>query len=554
MKTSLLLLFLTLLGTAYAQSPSFVWSAAAGGTNLDDGNSVATDANGNVFVTGYFQSPTITFGNTTLTNAGGFDFYIVKYDAAGNVLWAKSAGGAKDDIGNSLSTDQNGNVFVTGLFYSNTITFGTTTLINAGINADDIFIVKYDANGNVSWAKREGNYYYEYGKSIATDPNGDVIVTGCFSSDSITFGNTTLMNTSSFSWDIFVTKYTANGILLWAKSIGGATGEFAGEVSTDASGNVYATGYFYSPTLVFGSTSVNNTLSNFSDIYLVKYDVNGTVKWAKGVGGADEDFGNSITNDAAGNILVAGAFKSPSITFGSTTLTNAGNSSYDVLVAKYDAMGNALWAKGSGGTGSEFCYGISTDVNGNVCATGCFYSQNISFGIFSLTNANTGLNESDIFLVNYDANGDEQWTTGIGGTDQDVAFGVDYDPVGNIAITGHFHSPTIVFGSTTLTTSGGSVFTAKLGGTTGIDEAHGSSGITISPNPFSTHTTLQLSNPLNNAVFSIYNSAGQRILEILNISGTRFSFSREKLEAGIYFVRLEEDDKIIAMEKMIVME
>ena len=97
-----------------AQTPNWQWAKSAGGTGYESSTGVCTDASGNVFITGLFFSPTITFGTTTLTNAGGMDIFIVKYDATGNVLWAKSAGGVYGERGQSVCTDASGNVFITG--------------------------------------------------------------------------------------------------------------------------------------------------------------------------------------------------------------------------------------------------------------------------------------------------------------------------------------------------------------------------------------------------------------------------------------------------------
>jgi hypothetical protein len=98
--------------------PNWLWAKSAGGASYDYGQSIATDVNGNVYVTGYFYSPSLTFGTTTLTNMGLYDIFVVKYDANGNVLWAKSTGGTHLDEGYGISTDANGNVFVTGYFNS----------------------------------------------------------------------------------------------------------------------------------------------------------------------------------------------------------------------------------------------------------------------------------------------------------------------------------------------------------------------------------------------------------------------------------------------------
>jgi hypothetical protein len=119
-----IILFALVVMIANAQSPNWKWAKSAGGLADDFGNSITTDASGNVYVTGYFLSATITFGSYTLTNANtsSADFFIVKYDALGNVLWAKRAGGTLGDAGNSISTVTSGNVYVAGYFSSSTIT------------------------------------------------------------------------------------------------------------------------------------------------------------------------------------------------------------------------------------------------------------------------------------------------------------------------------------------------------------------------------------------------------------------------------------------------
>ena len=268
----------------HVHSQNWLLARAATGSGQQEGLSIATDASGNVFVTGYFASPTITFGTTTLTNAGQYDIFLVKYDGTGNVLWAKSAGGTGGDEGWSVSTDASGNVFATGVFSSPTITFGTTTLTNAGIAA--IFIVKYDGAGNVLWAKSAGGIGGDGGYSVATDVAGNVFATGVFSSPTITFGTTTLTNTSGGYADIFLVKYDGIGNVLWAKNAGGTVDDYGWSAATDVSGNVFVTGYFTSATITFGTTTlINNSFAGMEDIFLVKYDGAGNVLWAKSAGG-----------------------------------------------------------------------------------------------------------------------------------------------------------------------------------------------------------------------------------------------------------------------------
>jgi hypothetical protein len=265
-----------------------LWAKSAGGTYSDEGTSLATDASGNVYITGNFVSPTITFGTTILTNEsnnGGSDIFIAKYDAFGTVLWAKSEGGTYFDEGTSVATDVNGNVFVTGNFNSDTITFGTNTCTNAGSN--DIFIAKYDATGTVLWAKSSGTPNYDRGRSVSTDTNGNVYVTGMFNGAAITFGTTILTNASNNGYnDIFIAKYDAAGTVLWAKSEGGIKGDEGTSLATDANANVYLTGYFQSATITFGTTSLTN--AGELDIFIVKY--------AGILTGVNEVFGNNELN------------------------------------------------------------------------------------------------------------------------------------------------------------------------------------------------------------------------------------------------------------------
>ncbi len=279
MKKVITISLLALIGLSNlvnAQVPNWAWAKSAGGTKDDYGRSVSTDASGNVFVTGHFDSKTIVFGTTTLTNANNSgntnDIFIVKYNAAGNVLWAKSAGGIDGDQGYGVSTDASGNVFVTGHFNSATIAFGTTTLTNADNsgNTDDIVIVKYDANGNVLWAKLAGRTQDDYSYSVSTDAGGNVFMTGIFYSDTITFGTTSLTNAGPNYEDIFIVKYDASGNVLWAKSAGGTSDEGGFSVSTDAGGNVFMAGYFRSATIPFGSTTLTNAGGGVTDIFIAK--------------------------------------------------------------------------------------------------------------------------------------------------------------------------------------------------------------------------------------------------------------------------------------------
>lgn len=169
----------------------------------------------------------------------------------------------------------------------------------------------------------------------------------------------------------------------WVKKAGGSNNDAALSVTTDASGNVIIGGYFNSPTIVFGSYTLTNTSINKSDMFLVKYDSLGNVIWAKCFGGNDNDQATAITSDDNGDIVVAGNFVSPSITFETTTLTNAGIW-WDIFLVRFDSLGNIIWAKSAGGNDHDAVFSLKIDPIGDIIIAGSFKSSAITFDINKL--------------------------------------------------------------------------------------------------------------------------------------------------------------------------
>jgi hypothetical protein len=358
-------------------------------------------------------------------------------------------------------------VYVTGSFSDDSLTFGSITLIRNKestefIRRADMFVVKYDPNGQVLWAKSAGGSEDEYARDIAVDARGNVYVIGEFKSDSLTLGSTTLRRKGEGDFfrksDIFIVKYDPNGQVLWAKSVGGDDDEHAQSIVVDAGGNVYVTGKFESDTLTFGPITLRNV--GGLDIFLVKYDPNGQVLWATSAGGSEENKNQgfviilgqkypNITVDASGNVYLAGSFSSSTLTFGSTTLRNAGKS--DIFLVKYDPNGQLLWAKSVGGEGDEEPRGIAVDAQGNIYITGYFGSYNLTIGSTTLrsTKGIEGLS-SDIFVMKYGPNGQVVWAKSIGGWANEGGEDITVDASGNIYVTGTFWSDSLIFGSTIL--------------------------------------------------------------------------------------------------------
>jgi hypothetical protein len=540
---------------SYCQTPLWSWAKSGGSNSSEYGRSIAVDKNGNSYVVGVFWSSSINFGGIILNNDSinnYHDIFIVKYDSYGNVIWAKNAGGGNYDIVSDIAVDANGNTYVTGYFLSNTVTFGTDTLIRSG-NAG-MFVVKYDTSGIVLWA-RSASGGSNYGYAIAVDLNGNSYVTGDFTNSLVIFDSDTLTNdTSAVFGDIFIVKFDTIGNTIWAKSAGGSDDDYGSSIAVDDSNNIYVTGYFFSRNIAFGTDILtSNTAGNpgaVSNIFLVKYDAYGNVVWGKCAGGGYGDEASGVAVDYSSNIYITGKFTNSTIVFGHDTLTS--NGGYEIFIVKYDASGNVVWAKSAGGIYDDYSSAIAVNVNSNTYISGSFESPNISFG--SDTLINTG--GKDIFVTKYDALGNVVWTKNASGNLDDNSCSIAVDENDNCYITGGFNSPNISFNSINLTndTTDGSLdmFIARIGSATTYIKENNEIDIFVYPNPIEVHATLITESVLKNTHLIIQNIWGQSVKEIDELFGNSVYFNCDDLPSGLYCIRLMQDQKLIANKKIVI--
>ena len=369
----------------YDPNGNVIWAKSAGGSYGDQATAIAIDSNNNVCVAGSFESASLTFGSISLTNntVGASDIFLAKFDSLGNIIWAKRAGGTISDICNGIATVGNGNILITGSYASPTISFGSTVFTNSG--SMDLYVAKYDQNGNVIWAKNHGGSGWDTGLGIKSDISGNVFVTGYFKSSAINFGSISLTNSSGSFSDLFLVKYDSNGIVQWAKNPQGVLNESGNDIATDVNGNVYITGYYQSDTLDFGTITVSNNSPSYYDSFTAKYDNNGNVIWANTTGGAFADVGNGISVNTNGEGFVVGYFEGPSISFGNNTLVNSGSS--DIFILKFGSNGTPQWGISTGGQSQDWGNHLAISNTGEIYLTGYFQSPTITFGSTTLTNA-----------------------------------------------------------------------------------------------------------------------------------------------------------------------
>ncbi len=528
-----------LLNISFGQIQSFPWAKTATGVGLDEGIAICNDVSGNVYVTGQFTSPVITFGTYTLANTSGSTVFLTKYNSAGTVLWARAATCTGSDYGNSVTTDVAGNIFISGFFQSPSIIFGSFTLTNQGNY--DIFLVKYDSGGNVIWARSSGGSGNDYGYSTKTDPTGNIYVAGSFGSPTTIFGVYTLTNNGVC--DSYLTKYDTNGNVLWANNAIGTGGDETWSLCTDALGNVYVTGDYVSPTLIFGSYTLTNT--GVSPMYIAKYNNTGIVQWAVNISGTSTsyDLSNWIIANAAGDLIITGAYTSSSLVIGSNTLINNGSS--DVFIAKYTSSGNPVWAISAGSTGVDKGYSLSADAN-NIYCFGSF-TNSIIFGTNTLT---PPVNAPDpVFIITLDYSGNVKCASYLNSGGDDQA-GISADNLGNAYITSDFVPTNLVIGTTILNATGGENFyVAKYicapDISNGILNYNQNLSVNTFPNPNNGIFNFEINNEIENGELILINYLGEEVYNQKIKKGENSILAKELNQGLYYYILLQNKQQVL---------
>ena len=419
------------------------YAKSEGGSLADLGSAVTSDMNGNIYVTGFFIDSAI-FETEQIIGNGSLDIFVAKYDKYGDLQWVINAGGPSLDQGIHLQTDNQGNVYVTGLFQG-TAKFENTELTSVGFY--DIFLAKYDTQGNLLWVVGAGGISADEGTAISCR-NQDVYLTGKFQ-DTAYFGSDSLVS-NGYS-DIFLAKYNSNGNLQWIKNAGGNDFDNGASLTEDENGNVYLTGH-YRGTATFDSIIVSGNTSN--NIFLAKYDTNGSPLWVKSAGGGGNDIGESVIVDHNQDICVTGIYSSTA-NFDTETLVSKGGA--DVFVAKYSSSGSLLWVKQAGGSESDYGASIGANTNGDIYVTGYFEDS------FEIQNNHlTSRGDRDIFLIKMNGAGSLVWLKHQGNELSDNALSLVIDPFQKIYITGFYEFETKI-GLTHLQSNGFSdIFIAKF--------------------------------------------------------------------------------------------
>lgn len=539
-KRIIIAVYCFLICATMLQAQPLQWQWARTARSFDAGLSVqawnvSADLQGNAYISGDLACDSVFFDSTHVLypydpHIG--NVFIAKYDSTGNVLWAKNSGGSANAFAYSQCTDAAGNCFVAGIYQYGAVVWGTDTLQPqpAGIS---IFIVKFDANGTVEWAKSGGgNTGNNLPYDICSDPWGNVYVTGVFQSPVIYFDADSLVNNGQNN--MCITKYDAAGNVIWTRGFGGTVSDYANSVSCDAGGNVYITGDFTSPSIDFGTFTLTHALTPNDDVFTLKLDSAGTALWARTGSGGGIEYGRASAVGASGSVYISGLFSYLyPIVFENDTVTDSG--SYNVFYAKYSDAGNLQWAKSFAGA---FSYEMIADANDNFYMTGRLDTGYVTIGDTTFYSPPfTGT--FDMFIAKFDSSGNVLWATSIpdaGDNDNGIALLPDQ----SLYVCGEFYDTNpLIFGSDSLFLNNSLIapFLAKTTGQPGlgITTPVPVNGVSVFPNPMRENLYIKFERN-ESAVFTLYDITARKIAS-QSFTGT-LGVSTSELESGIYLYRI----------------
>ncbi|MBK6343578.1 MAG: hypothetical protein IPF41_13610 [Flavobacteriales bacterium] len=411
MNRSILTLSAILLSSMLNAQFNWQWARQLTSETQPSVGGLAVDAAGNTVVCGSFYGELNIAALPVLTSNGQSDIYVAMFDPDGTPLWVRSAGGANFDDALDLAIDGEGRITITGYFESPSITVGGTTLTKLGNM--DILVAQYDATGNAQWAKRYGwtaTSGLEWGRAIVSDANNDLYVAGQYKTALQVPGLPDLQGCNGREQG-FLMKLDANGNGLWSL-MPQCTGDASlGLTTCDAlalapDGSVYLGGDFRGDTAYFATDTLPNFMPSgqSDDAFVVKYSPAGQELWVRTWAGTNYDEIRSLATDSEGNILVATTREGGYLIDGIDLPFAGSNGNYRMTLWKMTSEGAMLWGRRAGDTSFSHEFNdLAVDANDHVWAGG-FFESRCTFDDIVLPN-NGNSEYYGLFVAHYDADG-----------------------------------------------------------------------------------------------------------------------------------------------------
>ena len=419
-----------------------VYSTYLGGGADDAGLAIAVDKAGQTIVTGWTQSVDFPVQYQLSFSQGMKDIFVTKFAKdGGSLIFSTYLGGTNDDEGRSIALDANGQIHLAGRTFSDNFPTTSGAYQSAKGGSFDAVVTKLDAAGGaLLFSTYLGGTIEDTARGIAVDAAGNVYVTG-FTKSTDFPKQAPLYATLGGSQDAFVSKFSPGGALIFSTYLGGANSDEAASITVSPAGQIYVTGNTYSATFPTVN-ALYNTIGVTPDAFVtsIRADLSG-LAFSTFLGGNASDYGNSVALDSTGKVYVGGYTYSTNFpTRNPRFPTNAGKA--DAFLTKIKGDGSALvYSTYLGGSEADHCYAIAVDPADEVTLTGVTASANFyTLGAFS--GVAFGLKgPQDAFVARFRADGrDLVFSSYLGGGGSDTGIGIAVDKMHQVYVTGQTNS------------------------------------------------------------------------------------------------------------------
>lgn len=359
----------------YSANGSRAWIRQFGTSGQDYAYGIATDSGGNSYVVGTTDSDLDGAGSQVF--GGGSDAFLVKYDAAGALVWIRQLGNVDYEEARGVAVDGSDNVYITGSTSGDIDNVGSP--VSAG--AANVFLAKYDASGTLQWVRQFGSATEEKAYGIAVS-GANVYLTG------YTYGDLDGAGPGGSAYiDIFLASYDTSGNQQWISQVGSNLIDAGFRLAVDGGGNIYVTGYTTGDLDGAGA----GTNAGGYDMFVARFNASGTLTRVTQIGTAANDFGSGIAVDGAGTAYLAGyAWANPPADYG------------DLQTIRINADGTIAWTRNLATPYTDGAFGLDIALRGND-----IYVAGTTAGNFD-GNTNASVGGDDAFIIKYDTSGNKQ--------------------------------------------------------------------------------------------------------------------------------------------------
>ncbi|MFQ5978713.1 MAG: SBBP repeat-containing protein [Candidatus Heimdallarchaeota archaeon] len=336
-------------------------------------------------------------------------------------------GNSKDEV-RDMALDSNNNIILTGMTDSQDFPTLNAYQPTSG-GWDDGYVAKFSSNGFLVWSTYLGGTNYEFTYGVATDSQDNVIIVGATSSDDFPILNAS-NSTHSGSYDVYITKFSPTGTLIWSTVLGGAEFDSGAGVGIDPEDSIIITGSTSSPDFpLLGPFS--QSYNDNGDIFVAKLNTSGALMWSTCLGGGSDDTGTDVALSSNNTIIVVGGTKS--IDFPTVNgYDSIFNGEVDGFAARFDSHGALAWSTFLGGSNYDEAYDVVVDSQEAIVLTGITSSNN-----FPTKNAfDSACDSSDAFVTKFSSTGALVWSTFLGGNGFDQGSSVAQTARNDVVVTG----------------------------------------------------------------------------------------------------------------------